>query len=455
MATALRTSPPALPPCEHEPRRYDGPSRAEVLALRQRYVHPSLFTFYREPLLIVEGHRQYLFDETGRRYLDLFAGIATVACGHAHPEVSRRVARQVATLPHASSVYLHPNLPLLAERLAGKLPTGLDVTYFVNSGSEANDLAVMMARVYTGSPDIIAVRNGYHGGSPTTMGLTGLATWKLPAQQSANVHHSACPDPYRSGFTGTREAIASLAAADIRDIIRRATPGRIAGFIAEPIQGVGGVTYGAANYLPEAYAIVREHGGVCIADEVQTGFGRTGENFWGFQQFNVVPDIVTMAKGIGNGMPLAAVTTRREIAKALTQRLHFNTFGGNPVSAAAGLAVLDVIENEGLQENARAVGARLKTGLQELMGRCRLIGDVRGVGLLLGVELVRDRASKEPATAETLEVMEELRDVGLLVGKGGLDGNVIRIKPPLCITMEDADFALEALEYVLGRVEAR
>jgi alanine-glyoxylate transaminase / (R)-3-amino-2-methylpropionate-pyruvate transaminase len=455
MATALRASPPALPPCEHEPRRYDGPSRAEVLALRQRYVHPSLFTFYREPLLIVEGYRQYLFDETGRRYLDLFAGIATVACGHAHPEVSRRVARQVATLPHASSVYLHPNLPLLAERLAGKLPTGLDVTYFVNSGSEANDLAVMMARLYTGSPDIIALRNGYHGGSPTTMGLTGLATWKLPAQQSANVHHSACPDPYRSGFTGTPEAIASQAAADIRDIIRRATPGRIAGFIAEPIQGVGGVTHGAANYLPEAYAIVREHGGVCIADEVQTGFGRTGENFWGFQHFNVVPDIVTMAKGIGNGMPLAAVTTRREIAEALTQRLHFNTFGGNPVSAAAGLAVLDVIEDEGLQENARAVGARLKAGLQELMRRCRLIGDVRGLGLLLGVELVRGRASKEPATAETLEVMEELRDVGLLVGKGGLDGNVIRIKPPLCITMEDADFALEALEYVLGRVEPR
>jgi alanine-glyoxylate transaminase / (R)-3-amino-2-methylpropionate-pyruvate transaminase len=455
MATALRASPPALPPCEHQPRPYDGPSRAEVLALRQRYAHPSLFTFYREPLLIVEGHRQYLFDETGRRYLDLFAGIATVACGHAHPEVSRRVARQVATLQHASSIYLHPNLPMLAERLAGKLPTGLDVSYFVNSGSEANDLAVMMARLYTGSLDIIAVRNGYHGGSPTTMGLTGLATWKSPAQQSANVHHAACPDPYRSGFTGTAEAIARQAAADIRDIIQRATPGRIAGFIAEPIQGVGGVTYGAPNYLREAYAIVREHGGLCIADEVQTGFGRTGENFWGFQHFNVVPDIVTMAKGIGNGMPLAAVTTRREIAEALTQRLHFNTFGGNPVSAAAGLAVLDVIENEGLQENARAVGARLKAGLEELMGRCRLIGDVRGLGLLLGVELVRNRASKEPATAETLEVLEELRDVGVLVGKGGLDGNVIRIKPPLCITMEDADFALDALEYALGRVEGR
>jgi alanine-glyoxylate transaminase/(R)-3-amino-2-methylpropionate-pyruvate transaminase len=455
MATALRASPPVLPPCEHQPRPYRGPSRAEVLALRQQYAHPSLFTFYREPLLIVEGHRQFLFDETGRRYLDLFAGIATVACGHAHPEITARVQQQVAMLPHASSIYLHPNLPTLARRLAAKLPPGLDVTYFVNSGSEANDLAVMMARLYTGHPDVIAVCNGYHGGSPSTIALTGLSTWQFPTQQSAAVHHAACPDPYRSEFSGSPEAIASQAAADIRDVIRRATPGRIAGFIAEPIQGVGGVTYGAPNYLREAYGIVRECGGLCIADEVQTGFGRTGEHFWGFQHFGVVPDIVTMAKGIGNGMPLAAVTTRREIAEALTQRLHFNTFGGNPVSAAAGLAVLDVIEREGLQENARVVGARLKTGLRGLMDRCRLIGDVRGLGLLLGVELVRDHSSKEPATNETLGVLEQLREIGVLVGKGGLDGNVLRIKPPLCLTAEDADFTIEALEYALRRVEGR
>ena len=214
-------------------------------------------------------------------------------------------------------------------------------------------------------------------------------------------------------------------------------------------------TYGAPNYLREAYGIAREHGGVCIADEVQTGFGRTGEHFWGFQHFGVVPDLVTMAKGIGNGMPLGAVTTRREIAEALAHRLHFNTFGGNPVSAAAGLAVLDVIEREGLQENARVVGERLKAGLKDLMDRCRLIGDVRGLGLMLGVELVRDRASKEPATAETLDVLEQMRQLGVLVGKGGLDGNVLRIKPPLCITAEDVDFAVEALEYALSRAAGR
>ncbi len=452
MATVVGAPLPVMPACAHRPRPYAGPSRAEVLALRQRFGHPSVFTFYREPLLIVEGHLQYLFDETGRRYLDLFAGIATVACGHSHPTVVARVREQAATLQHTSTIYLHPNLPRLAQRLAGKLPAGLEVTYFVNSGSEANDLAVTMARLFTGNVDVIALRNGYHGGSPTTMALTGLSTWKFPTQQSAGIHHAICPDPYRSPFTGSPEAIATQSVEDLRDLIRHATTGRIAAFIAEPVQGVGGVTYGAENYLPEAYGVVREHGGLCIADEVQTGFGRTGGHFWGFQHFGVVPDIVTMAKGIGNGAPLAAVTTRREIAEALAQRLHFNTFGGNPVSAAAGLAVLDVIEQEHLQENARVVGARLKAGLEGLRQRHGIIGDVRGLGLMLGVELVRDRATKEPAGPETLEVLERLRELGVLAGKGGLAGNVLRIKPPLCLTAEDADFAVDALDHALGNV---
>ena len=423
-----------------------------MLALRRRHAHPSLVALYREPLLVVEGHLQYVYDESGRRYLDLFAGIATVGCGHCHPTVMARMRDQLATLQHTSSIYLHPNLPALAARLAAKLPPGLDVTYFVNSGSEANDLAVLMARLYTGNNDVIALRNGYHGGSPSAMALNGISTWKFPLTQGTPVHHAVCPDPYRSRFRGTPEAIASQSADDIRDLIRRATPGQIAAFIAEPIQGVGGVTHGAGNYLREAYAIVREYGGLCIADEVQTGFARTGDHFWGFQHFDVVPDVVTMAKGIGNGMPLAAVTTRREVASALSSRLHFNTFGGNPVATAAGLAVLDVIEQEGLQENALAVGTRLKAGLTGLMARHRLIGDVRGKGLMLGVELVQDRATKEPATAETLETMEQLRQVGVLVGKGGLEGNVLRIKPPLCITPEDADFAVEAMDYALSRV---
>ena len=443
----------ALPACDHVPRPYTGPSKEEVLALRRRYCHPSTFLYYRDPLLLVEGHMQYVFDDTGRRYLDFFAGIVTVACGHSHPKLLARVQAQSGALQHATTIYLHPGFPLLASRIAGKMPAGLEVTYFVNSGSEANDLAVLMARSYTGYNDVIAVRNGYHGGSPSAQGLTSLSTWKFPAQPSLAIHHAVNPDPYRSPFHGTPQEIASQSAADIRDLIRYSTPGKVAAFIAEPIQGAGGITCAAPNYLAEAYAIVREHGGLCIADEVQTGFGRTGEHFWGFQRSGVVPDIVTMAKGIGNGVPLAAVTTRREIAEALTQRIHFNTFGGNPVSMAAGLAVLDIIEEEGLQQNARQMGGRLKAGLQDLMTRHPLVGDVRGVGLMLGVELVRDRATKEPASQETLVVWETARELGLLIGKGGLPGNVLRIQPPLCINAADVDFALDVLDVALGRVE--
>jgi alanine-glyoxylate transaminase/(R)-3-amino-2-methylpropionate-pyruvate transaminase len=441
-----------MPPCPHVPRPYTGPARSEVLATRRQYANPAIFTIYKEPLMLVEGHLQWLFDETGKRYLDLLAGIVTVSCGHAHPKVTKRVQEQAAMLAHATTIYLHPLMGEFAKRLAAKLPPGLDVTYFVNSGSEANDLAIMMARLYTGNSDVIALRNGYHGGSPAAMALTSHHTWKFPTQVNSGIHHALCPDPYRSRFTGTPEQIATQSAEDIRELIRFSTPGRIAAFLTEPFQGVGGVTHGAPNYLREAYAIAREHGGLCIADEVQSGFGRTGAHYWGFQNWGVVPDIVTMAKGIGNGLPLAAVTTRRDIAEKLTQRIHFNTYGGNPVSMAAGLAVLEVIDEEQLQENARIVGGRFKAGLQELATRHRLIGDVRGMGLMLGVELVRDRQTKEPAKEETLAVMEHARELGVLIGKGGLYGNVLRIKPPLCITAADVDFALDALDRALAEV---
>lgn len=440
---------PVLPSTSHRPRPYTGPAKAEVLATRQRYCHPSLFMLYRDPLMIVEGHLQYVWDETGKRYLDFFAGIVTVSCGHCHPRIVQRITDQVATLQHTTTVYLHPNLPLLAERLASKMPPGLEVTYFVNSGSEANDLAITMARLYTGNYDVIAVRNAYHGGSPAAMGLTSHHTWKHPVPQSMGVHHTFCPDPYRSPFAGTPEEIAEQSVAEMRDLIRFSTPGRIAAFIAEPIQGVGGVTHGAPNYLGLAYAAAREHGGVCIADEVQTGFGRTGTHYWGFQNWGVTPDIVTMAKGLGNGTTIAAVTTRAEIAQALTSRLHLNTFGGNPVAAAAALGVLEVIDEEGLQENARRMGNRLKTGLEKVATSHPVVGDVRGMGLMLGVELVKDRVSKEPAREITADVMEAAKDMGLLVGRGGLDANVLRIKPPLCITAEDVDFALEVLDRAL------
>ncbi len=444
-----------LPHTDHQPSPYNGPPRDELIAMRKRYTNPAVYTIYKEPLLIVEGHMQYLYDETGKRYLDLLAGIVTVSVGHCHPKFVDRVTRQVGTLQHATTIYLHPNFPLLAKKLASKMPPGLDVTYFTNTGSEANDLAIQMARLYTGNRDVIALRNAYHGGSPSAMGLTSHSTWKYPVGGDGHVHHAINPDPYRSPFTGTPEEIASMSAADIRDLIRFSTPGKVAAFLAEPMQGVGGVTYGAPNYLKEAYAIIREHGGLCIADEVQTGFGRTGDHYWGFQNWDVVPDFVTMAKGLGNGAPIGAVTTRMEIAEPLAQRIHFNTYANNPVSMAAGLAVLDIIEEDGLQENCRVLGARLKTGLQKLQASHTLIGDVRGKGLMLGLELVTDRASKAPARQATLEIMEALRELSVLVGKGGIDGNVLRIKPPMCITADDVDYTLDALASALSQVERR
>jgi alanine-glyoxylate transaminase/(R)-3-amino-2-methylpropionate-pyruvate transaminase len=393
---------------------------------------------------------QYLFDEKGRRYLDMFAGIATVACGHCHPKIIERTKEQVDKLQHASTIYLHPGLGEMAKKLASKLPDELGVAYFVNSGSEANDLAMTMARLYTGNNDIIALKNSYHGAISSTMGLTSHHTWKYPVPHGQGIHHVACPDPYQSNFSGTPEEVAKKSVADLIDEIDYSTCGKVAAFIAEPMQGVGGVTHGTAEYYQEAYKAIRERGGVCIADEVQTGFGRTGDNYWGFQNLGVMPDIVTMAKGIGNGIPLAAVCARKDIAETLTQRIHFNTFGGNPVSMAQGLAVLEVIDEDNLMENARVVGGHLKAGLMKLMEKHQIIGDVRGKGLMLGVELVEDRKSRVAATPQAAEIVERAKEHGVLIGKGGLRGNVLRLKPPLCITKEDADFTLAVLDSVIS-----
>jgi len=443
-----------MPECDFTPPVYDGPSRDEVAALRKRFVHPSVFALYSDPIMIVDGFMQWLFDEKGKRYLDMLAGIVTVSCGHCHPKVTEKIQRQAERLVHATTIYLHPNLPLLSEKLASKLPDGLDVTYFVNSGSEANELAINMARLYTGNTDVIALRNGYHGMSSSSAGMTSHHTWKRDIPLGARIHHAMCPDPYRNPFDGSPEEIARKSVDELRDLLRFTTPGEVAAFISEPIQGVGGVTEGAPGYLPEVYNVIREHGGLCIADEVQSGFGRLGSHYWGFERAEVVPDIVVMAKGIGNGTPMAAVTTRREIADKFTERLHFNTYGGNPMSMAVGLAVMDVIEEDGLQENARIVGERLKRGLEGLMKKHEAIGDVRGAGLMIGLELVEDRETKIPASKMTASVLEEARERGVLFGKGGLYGNVLRIKPPLCITAEDADFTISVLDESLTAVSS-
>jgi alanine-glyoxylate transaminase/(R)-3-amino-2-methylpropionate-pyruvate transaminase len=447
----------SLPLSPHRPAPYTGPSRDEVLALRRQYLTPALITYYREPLLIAEGHMQYVWDETGKQYLDGFAGIVSVSVGHCHPHVVEKVREQVGKLQHTTTIYLHPTIGLFAQKLAEHFPagSGLTVSYFTSSGSEANEIAILTAREHTGNTDVISLRNGYHGGTQGTMGLTGQGSWKFKSNPETRVRYAAPGYCYRCPFGLTYPSCDVRCARDVEQLILCETAGAIACFIAEPIQGVGGAVMPPPEYFRIVYDIVRKHGGLCIADEVQTGFGRTGAKFWGFENWGVTPDMVTMAKGIGNGAPLGACVTRREIADALTHRTHFNTFGGNPISMTQGLATLEVIDSEHIQQNAQRIGSHLKDRLLELQERQPLIGEVRGLGLMLGVELVRDRRTKEPANTEAADVLELCKQRGLLIGKGGLYGNTLRIKPPMCLTTADADFLADCLEDVLDVISAK
>ena len=448
----MSTPSPKLPPFDHQPRPYTGPSFDEVAALRQRHLSPSLLTYYKKPLMIVEGAMQYLYDETGRRYLDGFGGIVTVSVGHCHPEVVAAAREQLETLQHTTTIYYHPVIAEYGKALADTLPGDLSVCYFVNSGTEANDLAILMARLYTGNYDTVALRNAYHGGSPSAMGLTAHSTWKYNAPHSFGVHHAICADPYRGPWGWDDPAAGAKYAEDVRSVIQYTTSGQVAAFFAESIQGVGGTVVFPDGYLENVYAHVRAAGGLCIADEVQTGFGRTGERFWGFETQGVVPDIVTMAKSIGNGAPLAAVVTTPEIARTLTNRIHFNTFGGNPVSCAIGRKVLEIIRRDNLQGRCAEVGGYMLDGFRKLQDKHAVIGDVRGKGLMTGIELVSDRRTKTPDNKACLQVFERSRELGLLIGKGGFFGNVLRIKPPMCITEADVDFMLEVLDIAFGEV---
>merc|ERR1712137_385481 len=409
-----------LPPFDYQPPKYEGPSKQEVLKKRKQYLNPAMFLLYKEPIMVTHAKMQYMFDETGRRYLDLFGGITTISAGHCHPEVVKATKEQLDKVTHTTTIYLNNQIAEYAEELAAKFPDPLKVVCFVNSGSEANDLALLMARLYTKNFDFICLRNGYHGLSDTMMGVTGLSTWKATVPQGFGVHHAMNPDPYRGHFAGHPE-MASKYAAQVKDIIQYGTSGRAAG-------------------------------GVCIADEVQTGFGRLGTNYWGFQEQGLKPDIVTTAKSIGNGFPLAAVITTPEIASTLTARTHFNTFGGNPVSCAVGRAVLRAIDNDNLQQNCHERGTQFLKGLNKLKDKYDLIGDVRGKGLMLGVEFVKDRKTKEPASQEYLKIFEHAKENGVLLGKGGFYGNVMRLKPPMCISAADVDYTIDVLDDALAKL---
>src|SRR5437763_14195484 len=393
-------STPTLPATKHQAKPYAGPSADEVYRLRKEYLNPALFHLYKKPLMLGEGKGQYVWDEKGKRYLDGFAGIATVSVGHCHPHVLEAARRQNETLQHSTTIYLHPNIAEFGQALAAKMPGDLKVCYFVNSGSEANDLALLMARAYTGNYDVIALRNAYHGGNMSAMGMTAHSTWKFNVPHSFGVHHAITPYPYRGPYGFDDPEAGRKYADDVKNLIDYATPGKVAGFIAESIQGVGGFVVFPDGYLKHVYEHVRNAGGVCIADEVQTGFGRTGTHFWGFETQGVIPDIVTLAKGIGNGAPLAAVITTPKIAAVMAQKVHFNTFGGNPVVSAIGKAVLEVIEKENLQANSLKLGGYILSGSEKLKAKHKVIGDVRGKGLMLGIEFVKDRATKQPGKEE-------------------------------------------------------
>lgn len=443
-----------LPIVDHRPIPYNGPTRDEVIALRRQYVSPGVITFYKDPLMIVEGHMQYVYDEAGRRYLDAFAGIVTVSVGHCHPSVMEKVAQQNKKLQHTTTIYLHPTLPLFAQKLAEKMPQGLSRTYFTNSGSEANELAILSSREFTANSAVIALRNAYHGGTSGTMGLTAHGNWKFKSNSAPSIHHTHAGYCYRCPYGLTYPSCDVRCAHDLKNVIQYETCGEVACFIGEPIQGVGGAVVPPKEYFKIVYDIVREHGGLCIADEVQGGFGRTGKHYWSHQNWDVKPDIITMAKGIGNGAPLAAMTTTEPISEVLTRRVHFNTFGGNPISMTQGLATLEVIDAEGIQQNAEKVGAHLKASLESLAIKHPIIGEVRGLGLMLGVELVKDRVTKEPAKVEAATVMEEMKKRQVLIGKGGLFGNTLRIKPPMCITKDDSDYLVAMLDEVLSELSS-
>lgn len=411
-----------------------------VAALREKHVMALPGPMYSKPVQIVRGRMQYVFDETGRQYIDGFAGVATVSIGHSHPHWLSKIKAQMDEYYHTPALYLHPSLGKYAQRLVGKVKAAnpeLEMCFFTNSGSEANDLAALIAKSYTGSHDFVALRHAYHGRTLMTMALTGQSNWRHTTPYGQSVVFAKTNYPYRG--VGWKEAID-----DLVDLVRTSTSSKLAAFYAEPINGVGGAITPEPEYFAAAYEVVKKSGGLFLADEVQTGVHRTGPKFLGIENWGVKPDIVTMAKGLGNGYPIGAVITTRKIAESMKGKLHYNTFGGGPVQMAAADAVLDVLEREKLGDNARDVGDHLRTRLSRI--KDERIGEVRGMGLMIGVELVKDAKRKEPAGELAAKILDALKDRGVLIGKGGLNGNVLRIKPPLCLTRKDADAVADALE---------
>ncbi|HAA90006.1 MAG: Putative aminotransferase class-III [Thermoanaerobacterales bacterium 50_218] len=427
--------------------KYLGP--AEIIRKKKEYIIPCLYHFYQKPMQLVRGEMQYLYDHKGKKYLDFFSGVSVINAGHCHPEITKRICEQVKTLQHVCNIYLTQPIVELAEKLAEITPGRLQKSFFCNSGTEANEGAILLAKIATRRSELLALQDGLYGRTYLTMSLTGLRFWRTdpyPAGGISFVPNAYC---YRCPLNLSYPSCDLACAEAVRRVIETSTSGEVAALIAEPIQGNGGIITPPPEYFPRVKEILKEYGALLIIDEIQTGFGRTGKWF-AIEHWGVEPDIMTMAKALGNGVPIGVFTAPPEIADTYT-RPGASTLGGNPVSMVAGLATIEVIEKENLIANAASVGAYLKEKLLELKEKHPLIGDVRGIGLMLGAELVRE--GKEPAAAETDAVLEKMKDRGIIIGKNGRYRNVLAFQPPLVITKENVDEVVSNLDAVLTEVE--
>jgi 4-aminobutyrate aminotransferase-like enzyme len=429
-------------------------TKEEILLAQSEYLFPCVFHYYKQPLVISHAKNQYVWDVDGHQYLDFFGGIVTVSVGHCNDEVNGKLHAQMDRLQHVSTVFANEPQAALAKKLAQITPGGkLTKSFFTNSGTEANETAILAARCYTGSTEIVALRYAYHGRSSLALGLTAQSTWRLGPATQAGIVHAVDAYCYRCPYGLTYPSCEVRCARDVEEVIRTTTSGRIAGFIGEPIQGVAGFVTPPKEYFPMVAGTVKKHGGVFISDEVQTGWGRTGGKWFGIEQWGVQPDIITSAKSLGNGTPIGLTIARPEIANSV-RGASISTFGGNPVATTAAKAVIDFIEENKLSINAAEVGAHFRDRLLELQAKHPIIGDVRGMGLLQAIELVEDPVSKTPAVAQSLAIMEAARENGILLGKGGLDGNILRFSPPLNIGKSDVDEFARLLDASLVQASA-
>ncbi len=419
-------------------------SREDINRKQKEYIFPSVTTYFADPVPMDHAFMQHVWDVEGKQYLDFFGGIVTISVGHCNPRVIDRAKAQIDRLQHVSTCFPNEPMVALAEKLAQITPGALKKSYFTNSGTEANETAIQVARMHTGNFEVVALRHGYSGRSSLARGLTGMNTWRKGTIE-VGIVHAMNPYCYRCPL-GLKYPDCEVACVkDIENVIQFSTSGRIAAFLAEPIQGVGGFITPPKEYFKMAFSIVKQYGGDFISDEVQTGWGRTGHKWFGIEHWEVEPDMVTAAKGLGNGVPIGLTVAKPEIADSF-QGMTISTFGGNPVTCVTARAVIDIIEEDDLRSNAAVVGGYFRTKLEELQSKHAVIGDVRGMGLLQALELVEDRGTKAPAAARTNALMEEARKRGLLVGKGGFYGNVIRMSPPLNISKADVDEAVRILD---------